>query len=364
MGRDGRIRVRRDPISAYTGGDSELADIRVSLCGVGGVGRNVARLLSARPGYRLVAAYTRNPTLAGQDLGTLAGVAPLGVTVTTDRDAALAQPADLLLVATTSFLREVEGDLRAGLDHGLNVITTAEEAAFPWLTDERLAGELDALARARGVSLIGFGLNPGFIFDALLLTASGVAWDVQSIRLRRVVNISRFSAAIQRRLGIGYTAEAFAAGVHSGAITGHIGFPQSFHLAARCLNRRIERIEKSFEPLIAARPYANERLAVEPGATGGFIQRSAAIVDGAPWMSAEFVAHVEPESAGYQAADSFSIEGYNPIHITISPGCQPQLGTAGFIANSLPRVVAAPPGFITVADLALPHARQTTGQFA
>ncbi len=341
-----------------------MAEVKVILCGVGGVGRNVTRLLSARPGYRIAAAYTRNPKLAGQDLGRLAGVEPLGVTLTTEREAALAEPADLLLVATTSFLREVEGDLRAGVERGLNVITTAEEAAFPWLTDAPLADELDGLARRRGVSLIGFGLNPGFIFDALLLTASGVAWDVQSIRLRRVVNISRFSATIQRRLGIGFTAEEFAAGVKAGTITGHIGFPQSFHLAARCLNRRIERIEKSFEPLLADRRYANERLAVEPGTTGGFIQRSAAIVEGAPWMSAEFIAHVEPESVGYQTADSFTIAGYNPINITISPGCQPQLGTAGMIANCIPRVVAAPPGFITVADLAIPHARETRGQFS
>jgi 4-hydroxy-tetrahydrodipicolinate reductase len=325
------------------------------------VGRNVTRLLSARPGVRVVAAYTRNPLLAGQDLGTLAGVDPLGVTITADRAAALAQPADLLLVATTSFLAEVAGDLRAGLESGLNVITTAEEAAFPWLTDARLADALDALARERGVSVIGFGLNPGFIFDALLLTASGIAWDVQAIRVRRVVNVSRFSATIQRRLGIGFTAEAFEAGVRAGSITGHIGFPQSFHLAARCFGQRIGRIEKSFEPLIAEREYAGERLAVRPGTTGGFIQRSAAIVDGAAWMSAEFIAHVDPESVGHPTADAFSIVGYNPINITISPGCQPQLGTAGMIANCIPRVVEARAGFLTVADLAIPHARYTRG---
>jgi 4-hydroxy-tetrahydrodipicolinate reductase len=336
----------------------------VTLCGVGGVGRNVTRLLSARPGCRLAAAYTRNPALAGRDLGELAGVERLGVTVTTDRAAALAAPADLLLIATTSFLREVAGDIRAGVERGLNVITTAEEAAFPWLTDAALADELDALARARGVSVIGFGLNPGFVFDALLLTASGIAWDVQAIRLRRVVDISRFSAAIQRRLGIGFTAEEFAAGVQAGSITGHIGFPQTFHLAARCLNRRIERLEKSFEPLLADRRYANERLTVEPGVTAGFVQRAAAYVEGQAWVRAEFVAHVAPETAGYETADSFSIEGYNPINIAIRPGCQPQLGTAGMIANSIPRVVAAPPGFITVADLALPHARETRGRFA
>lgn len=328
-----------------------MTEVRVIISGFGGVGRNVTRLLSARPGYRIVAAYTRNRELAGKDLGVLAGVQPLGVNATLDRAAALAEPADLLLVATTSFLRDVAGDLRAGVEHGLNVITTAEEAAFPWLTDYDLAVELDRLARDRGKTVIGLGLNPGFIFDALLLTATAIAWDVQGIRIRRVVNISRFSETIQRRLGIGFTEEEFHAGVAAGTITGHIGFPQSFHLAAKCLGRTIERLEKSFQPLLTG------------GTTGGFIQHIAAIVDGKAWMSAEFHAHVAPESVGYVAEDSISIEGYNALNLKLTPGCQPQLGTAAMIANTIPRVMEAAPGFLTVADLAIPFARRTVGSF-
>ncbi len=267
-------------------------------------------------------------------------------------------------MATTSFLHAVADDLRTGVKHGLNVITTAEEAAFPWLTDKNCADELNQMAKARHTSIIGLGLNPGFIFDALLLTATGIAWDVQSIRIRRVVNISRFSETIQRRLGIGHSEEEFQIRVAAGSITGHIGFPQSFHLAAKCLGRNVERIEKSIEPLLADRPYANEFLTVEAGMTGGFIQRTAAIVDGEHWMRAKFIGHVEPESVGFVTEDSISIDGYNSLNLRLTPGCQPQLGTAGMIANSIPRVIEAPPGFITVADLAIPFARETHGTFA
>ena len=338
--------------------------MRVVLCGVGGVGRNVARLLRARPGYRIAAACSRNPVLTGRDVGELAGGAPLGVAVSAGLDAALRVPADLLLVATTSFLSEVAGDVRRGIECGLNVITTAEEAAYPWIIDAGLAGQLDELARTRGVSVIGVGLNPGFIFDALLLTATGIAWDVRAIRIRRVVDVSRFSAAIQRRLGIGFTAERFTAGVAAGSITGHIGFPQSFHLAARCLGVRIDRIERGFEPLIADRPHDGAHLLVEPGTTAGFVQRYRAVCGGRPWMSAEFVAHVDPPAAGYQPADSMRVDGYNALDLTIEPGCQPQLGTAAMIANVMPRLAEARPGYLTVADLALPHARPTAGAFS
>jgi 4-hydroxy-tetrahydrodipicolinate reductase len=340
-----------------------MTDVKLVISGVGGVGRNVTRLVSARPSYEVVAAYTRNARYASRDLGTLAGIDPLGVTVAKERGTALAAPANLLLIATSSFLQDVADDIRAGIAGGVCLITTAEEAAFPWSIDEPLADELDRLARDNGVSVIGLGLNPGFIFDALLLTASGIAWDVEGIRIQRVVDVSRFSETIQRRMGIGFTEDEFHAGVAAGSITGHIGFPQTFHLAARSMGRNIEWLDKALEPLIADRTYVNQALEVAPGTTGGFIQRYAAIASGTRWMSAEFIAHVDPQSAGYRAADSITIDGYNGIKLTIDPGCQPQLGTAGFLANAMPRVLEAPAGFLTVADLRLPHARQTHGVF-
>jgi hypothetical protein len=343
--------------------EDHRSGIRIVVGGVGRVGRDLTRLLSARPGYQIVAAYTRNPALAGQDMGVLAGSRPIGVLIQSDRDAALAEPADVLAVATTSFLKGVAADLRAGAECGLNVITTAEEAFFPWLTDEELANDLDRCAKHRGVSILGVGLNPGFIFDALLLTATGVAWDVQSIRMRRVVNISRFSKTIQRRLGIGFSATEFAAGVKAGSITGHIGFPQTFALICKCLGHQFERIDKEFVPLLAETPYVNDHLTVDVGQTAGFIQRVHGVVEGRPWIAAEFVAHVAPHSIGLDAQDVIAIDGYNPINIVINPGCNPQRGSVAMLANCIPRLIDAKPGFLTVADLALPHARQTYGEF-
>ena len=329
------------------------------LCGVGRVGRDLTRLLNARPGYRVVAAYTRNPALAGQDIGLLAGIGALGVVAQGDRDTALAVPGDVLVVATTSFLRDVAADLRVGVEHRLNVLTTAEEASFPWLADEQLARGLDALAKTEGVSILGTGLNPGFIFDALLLTATGVAWNIERIRVKRVVDVSRFSATIQRRLGIGFTRSAFEEGVASGSITGHIGFVQTFSLASACLGHALESIEKRFEPLIATTAYANDHLKVAVGETAGFVQHTLGFVDGVPWMVAEFVAHVDPASIGLSVEDSIAIEGHNSLNLVINPSCNPQRGAVAMLANCIPRVVEARPGFLTIADLPLPHARPT-----
>ena len=338
----------------------EMPDIRLILSGVGGVAKHLTRLLQSRAGIRVVSALTRNPEYDGKDLGLHAGTGPLGVAITTDRQRAFEPPADVLLVATTSFLRAVAGDIRAGIERGLNVITTAEEAAYPGSTDEALSAELDAAARMRSVSILGAGLNPGFIFDALFLTASGISWDVHKISFRRAVDVSGFSAAVQRRLGLGYSREAFEAGVANGTVRGHIGFPQTFHLAARCLHYELTRIEKRFEPHLAGRSIPGEQLTIQPDQTAGFVQRVTGYAGATAWIEAEFIAHAELPAIGLEAEDRIDIEGSNPVHLRLQPGCNPQLGTAGMLASCIPRVVGAAPGFLTVADLSLPHARPGT----
>src|SRR5262249_19439350 len=150
----------------------------------------VAEILAARSDYEVRGPYGRG-----------------------DRERALCSGADIVVVATTSFLADIAPDLAAAIGAGSNVITTAEEAALPGAVAPSVAAELDRLARARGVSGLGCGINPGLAFDSLVLTAMGVAWDVTSIRVERSVDLSRFSATILRRLGIGYDPDEFATGV-------------------------------------------------------------------------------------------------------------------------------------------------------
>lgn len=320
-----------------------MNEIRVILFGVGRVGSDVARLLHARPGYRVVGAYTRNARFEGKDL--------FGAQITTSRESVLQVPADVVVIATTSFLRDVVEDIRAAAQAGLNVICTAEEMLFPWIVDRPLADDLDKLARERKVSILGAGANPGFIFDALVLTAAGAAWNVESIHGRRVVNCSRFSATILRRLGFGYSPEEFKSGASAGTIYGHIGFPQSISLVAATLGVNIQKLEKGLEPYVAEKQYRMEHLTVEPGQTVGFLQKAVGYADGKPWYVADFIGHADPVSAGFEMKDSIDIEGYAPVHLAVSPGFNPHLTSAAILANSVRRVKDAGPGLITIADL-------------
>jgi 2,4-diaminopentanoate dehydrogenase len=329
------------------------AAVRLVLCGAGGVARNLVRLSRERPGLRIVACYSRNADLAGRDLGQLAGGEPIGVRVT-DRATALATPADLLLVATTSFLRDVAGEIEAGVDAGLDVMCTAEEMAFPWAVDEAIAARLDGQARAAGVTVMGAGANPGYIYEVVGLALTGAAWRIDRIRTRRVVDLSGFSATVQRRLGIGYDPETFTRHVRDHVVFGHIGFPHTIRTFARRLGVTVDEVTETVEPILAERAIPGIAVPVQPGESAGMRQRTTGIVDGRPWFVAEFIGHVEPAMAGLEPEDAYEIEGEPTIRGSVSPGFNPQSTTAALLANVMPLVVAAPPGLVSVTDLPIP----------
>jgi hypothetical protein len=303
--------------------------IRVAFYGAGQVSTNTAAILRRRDGIEVLGPFGR-----GQ------------------RDVALRSGADVVVIATTSFLAAIADDVREAVEAGSNVITTAEEAAYPWANDPAVADRLDGLARDRGVTILGTGLNPGFAFDALVLTACGVVAEVESLLVERVVDLSGFGETVLRRIGVAHSAESFEEGRQSGAVTGHIGFPQSMRVVAGRLGVAIERIDRELEPIFAESDLPASALTVRAGETAGFRQRYTAVFGGRPWFGAVFTGHVSPPAIGLEPLDSIEVRGpYGGVHLEARPGMNPQRGSAAVVANSVRRVIDAPPGWKTVADL-------------
>jgi 2,4-diaminopentanoate dehydrogenase len=304
------------------------AQLTVAVYGAGQLGSTVAEILRERSGYVVRGPYGR-----------------------AERDDALRSGADVVVIATTSFFAAVGPDIRDAVAAGSNVLTSAEECAYPWAVDAALADELDILAQAKSVTVLGCGLNPGFAFDALVVTALGAARDARRIRVERVVDLSRFSETILRRLGLGFDAEEFARRKAEGTIYGHIGFPQSMRIVAARLGLEIERIDAHIEPIFATRSEAAANLTIAAGESAGFEQSYVAIVGGDRWFECLFTGHVNLDSIGKPPLDDISIDGSTPLHLSVDPGLNPQRGSSAVLANSVRRVAAAAPGWLTVAEL-------------
>ena len=200
--------------------------------------------------------------------------------------------------------------------------------------------------------IVATGANPGFVLDLWPLTLTGLAWDVERLRARRIVDVSVFGPRVRASLGIDVTPAAFAAGLADGSIVGHAGFPESLRILATAMGRELERVEVVSEPILADRPLPlPDGAVVVAGRTAGADQRATGWFDGQPWLEVSMTLHVDPASAGLSPTDRIELEGRHGLTVTVDPGCRALLSTAAMIVNGLPRAIAAPAGVHRPGDL-------------
>lgn len=335
-----------------------MQTIRVIHWGLGAMGTGMARLVQEKPGFASVGATTLAPARPGQDLGEAIGLRrSIGVRV----EATFAQAlppggADVALIATGSFARDQEQDILAAVDAGLNVITIAEEMAYPWHTQPELARRLDRAARRRGVTVLGTGINPGFVLDTLVIAMTGVCERVDLIRARRVNDLSPFGPTVLRAQGVGTTPEQFMQGLQQGTIVGHVGFPESMAMIAAALGWQLDDIREERRPIVSSTARATPHASVEPGEVAGCLHIGRAYSGGRLLIELEHPQQIHPEAEGVETGDYIWIDGRPPVNLTIKPEIPGGSGTIAVAVNMIPAVMAAPPGLLDMSRLPVPRA--------
>jgi 4-hydroxy-tetrahydrodipicolinate reductase len=220
---------------------------------------------------------------------------------------------------------------------GANVVSTCEELSYPWREHAEQAKQIDAEAKANGITVLGTGINPGFVMDTLAVVLSGVCQRVERVRITRVVDVATRREQLQRKVGVGLTTAEFREKAATGHF-GHIGLPESFNMLADGLGWRGGRFMHTFamEPVIGP-----------DGAVIGMEQTCVGDYQGRTVIEA--VVHM---SAGAERPrDEIEIDGTPPVHMVIEGGIAGDVATAAIIVNAVPRVVAHGPGLITMLDL-------------
>ncbi len=332
--------------------------IRVMILGTGRMGSGIAGLVLEKPSLELAGAIGRRKDRAGMDLGRAIGLdRDLGLALECDLDAAIdrIQP-DVAIQATCSRLVEARGDILALLGRSVPVISIAEEMAHPASAVPGIAAEIDDLARRRGVAVVGTGINPGFVLDLLIIAMSGVCSEIESINARRVNDLSPYGRTVLSAQGVGLTPEAFEAGVAEGRVVGHIGFVQSIRMIAEAVGWQIERIEETRRPIIAQRHCETPVVSISPGQVAGCLHSARAFRGGKPVIELVHPQQIRPDLHGVETGDEIIINGTPPVHLTGRPEIPGGQGTTALAVNMIPRVLSAPPGLHTMADLPVPAA--------
>jgi hypothetical protein len=187
--------------------------IKVIFYGVGAIGSEVVRFALTRPWMDVVGAIDSDPAKVGLDLGTILGLEKnLGIKVRGDPGALFSGvEADVVVLTTGSFLPAIYSQLDMAVQADLNVVTSAEELAFPTLQSAELAEKLDQLAKKKDVTIKAAGINPGFVLDSLIVFLATASADIEQVWAKRVVDCSRRRRQLQTKVGAGLSADEFKA---------------------------------------------------------------------------------------------------------------------------------------------------------
>ena len=334
-----------------------MENVKVIIWGLGSMGGGMADMLLKKKGVDIVGAVGRGPKIGKSMydyIKTPRGDRP-DVIIMAPEDIK-EKSADVLLCCTDSFTKKTFPRLKLVLEKKINVISCAEEMAHPKVQSPEEAKQLDEIAKANGVSIVGSGINPGLIMDLLVVVMTGCCEEVEHITSRRVNSLSPFGPAVMDEQGIGISKEEFEDGVKTGKLSGHVGFPESIHMIADAIGWKVDKVEQSMEPIMTDVERKAPYKTAKPGQTAGCAMKGFGYVDGKIKIEMDHPQQIEPEQVGVQTGDYVIIKGTPNINMINSPEVPGGIGTIAMCVNLIPHIINARPGLHTMIDLPVPRA--------
>lgn len=336
--------------------------IRVVQWGSGNVGRSAIATVAERPGLDVVGLLVSNPDKVGRDIGSIAGIEPLGVLATDDVEQIIALDADVVLHMPLPSL--VHGDdPGADLDNfcrllasGKHVITTVGYM-YPKVYGNDVTGRLTDACALGGVSFHGTGANPGWFGDLLPLLMSGLSLRIDRIDVQEISSFQYYPSPeiMFEMMNFGRTPEEFEArsGRHRTWLDGL--FTEAVQMVADGIDAHVDEVTSDMETWIAADDLRTAAGAVPAGTVAGQRWRWKAMVDGQVLVHQETVWRMHRDVAPeWPIGDwSIAIHGEPEMHVTLPHSWNPDVlgSTAAHAVNAIPYVVDAGVGVKTFLDL-------------
>ncbi|MBB6227888.1 hypothetical protein FHS79_002069 [Polymorphobacter multimanifer] len=332
--------------------------IRAIQWATGALGRTSLRRLIDAPDIELVGVHVYGAAKAGVDAGTIARRPLTGVLATSDIEATLATPADIVIHTPRITLPydALAEDVCRLLASGKNVISTA---GFHWPAAQgaAYADKLKAAAIEGGVTLAGIGVSPGFVVERLALGATALCSHVESITMQETVDASAMAspAFVFDLMGLG--SDPAAGDIRQGPLATLYTalFSEVFHHAAAALGTSLDRLDPDHELTLAPHDMAIAAGRIAQGTVAatrwrwtGHYGNGIALTMSILW-TADRALHGDTAPGHW----TITIKGRPDVHMTLDiseadPAAPPSRAlsdaTIAVALNAIPDVLAAPPG--------------------
>ncbi|MEZ4705538.1 MAG: hypothetical protein R3A11_10185 [Bdellovibrionota bacterium] len=325
--------------------------IKVLQVGMGPLGVAIAKQIQKRSNVVTVGAIDIRSDLQGKTLFDLDQ--ELESSVVIEADAQQCQKrvkADVIVLTTVSDMERIFSQIESLAPLGMDIVSTCEELSYPWKADALLASKIDAVAKEFGIKVLGTGINPGFLMDALPLTVSSVCQRIDHVTVTRVQNASHRRLPFQQKIGAGLDVSTFEQKVKSKEIR-HVGLAQSIEMIAQRFGWSLDKVSDEVTPVVATQDCGSKEIRVRKGQAQGVRQIGQGFVGSTEKIRMEFLAVVDASEESY---DEVSIQGDLMIQSRIQGGVQGDQGTCSVILNSIPSLLACESaGLKTMIDIPL-----------
>ena len=261
----------------------------------------------------------------------------------------------MVCINTQSNLHEITGQVVPAVEAGCNVICIAEKISYPWASDAAWGDRIDALAKKHGVSVLGTGINPGFMLDALIVMWSSVCLRVDSIKATRVNDLSPFGPTVMTGQGVGHDGRAVRAWRGRRQHRRPHRIPREHQPHSPALGWNIDRIEESREPIVTTVERSTPHVHVAPGDVAGCRHIGKGYANGELRIELVHPQQIHPHLEGQETGDYIEIHGDPDVNMANKPEIPGGKGTYASSGNYIPLMKAAKPGMLTVVDMPLPR---------
>ncbi|MBL7489158.1 dihydrodipicolinate reductase [Frankia sp. AgB1.9] len=348
--------------------------LRVVVWATGTVGRHAVRAVAAHPDLELVGAFVYAEAKAGRDVGEIAGIGPVGVAATRDKDEAVALDADCVL-----YLAQGELDPAGALDDicrllasGKNVISTAVTALiYPASLGQPAVEQLEAACAAGGTSFHGTGIEPGWAAEVLPLTMSTLFERIDSLLVQELLDYSSYDSVEMMFDIMGFGQAPDAPVPLSVPELAGSAFRAPLMLVAEGLGATVDDFVYDRQVAVAAEAFDIKVGRIEAGTVSAQRFSATAVIGGRPALTVEHITRVGsgqapdwPTGRGWkvtvEGSPSMVLEAKIAVHgeDENDQGC---LGTAMHAVHAIAPVCAAPAGIRTFLDLPLLNGRHVLG---
>ncbi len=334
---------------------------RVIQWATGTMGSEALRLVLDRPDLELAGVYVYSGEKQGKDAGELCGRKPTGVKATSKREEILALDADVvlhmpMLEPTTT---ASDGEIVELLRSGKNVISI-RGYLWPLWRNTAYARQFEDACRSGNSTLLGTGINPGFLFDRVAVTLTSMCSALRAIRCYEGFDVrTRPPHTIFDVVGMGKRPDDLTLESPLARTLNEL-FTEMFHLLAEQLGTKVVTVKLDLEHGLAQKDIPVPGGIVPEGtvAAVGFLWK--AELDAGPRIEFESRWFVDRSIPGWDFTEGWRvvIDGEPSVKAQIAlgesflPGAQhgrfdpTHRGVTALALNAIPEVCAAPAGIL------------------